>query len=55
VGFGRDFLSLWPWPYAGIRKVIPHPDHRNVYWIIAGTDVLQVRYQPEDAPEHHVF
>jgi hypothetical protein len=37
--------SLWVWPYAAVTRVIPHSDRRNVYWVIAGNDVLQVRHQ----------
>jgi len=31
--------------------VIPDPDRRNVYWVLAGNDVLQVRHQPAGAIE----
>jgi hypothetical protein len=53
------FLSLWLWPYAGIDRVVPNPNRPNVYWVIAGNDVLQVRHQPEGTlvaeEEHEVF
>src|SRR5262249_11531132 len=41
--------ALWLWPYASITRGIPHSDRRNVYWVIAGNDVLQVRHQPPGA------
>src|SRR5262249_9939274 len=54
-----EFLSLWLWPYDGVTQVIPHPDRPNLYWVIAGNDVLQVRHQPAGAlvaaEAHEVF